>query len=61
MKTNKLFLTAILTASAVFAAPVTYEAEDATLSGGATASGSYVQMKEGDITFSNINIASAGA
>lgn len=61
MKTNKLFLTAILTASAVFAAPVTYEAEDATLSGGATASGSYVQMKEGDITFSNVNIASAGA
>ncbi|MBO5422343.1 MAG: T9SS type A sorting domain-containing protein [Fibrobacteraceae bacterium] len=62
MKIQKLFLPALLISSMAFAEELgKYEAETATLSTDATVSGSYVKMNEGNITFENVNVASAGA
>lgn len=58
MKLTKTILTLGLAASASFAA-TRYEAEKATVSGGASISGNHVELNEGSINF-EVSVASAG-
>jgi mannan endo-1,4-beta-mannosidase len=57
MKIKVVVLT-VLAVQLAFA--VQYQATSATLSGGATVSGDYVQMKEGDMSFNSVNASQAG-
>jgi len=50
----------MLAFSSISAFAVQYQATSATLAGGATVNGNYVEMKEGSITFNSVNVSSAG-
>lgn len=60
MKITKILFTSMIALSSAFAATTTYEAEEATLSDGAVVSDTYVKMNEGNITFNNVSVESAG-